>query len=105
MHPYSTLLFSDLVEIIMSILNYFSSVDIETDRAMQKIIREDFKNRTIITVAHRLETIMDFDRIVVLDQGCIVEQGPPGQLLEANSAFRALWNVYKSERVASAMNE
>jgi ATP-binding cassette subfamily C (CFTR/MRP) protein 1 len=61
---------------------------------MQKIIREDFKEKTIIAVAHRLESIVDFDRIVVLDQGRVVEQGPPGKLLsEGKSAFRALYKA------------
>lgn len=71
-----------------------SSVDVDTDRAMQKIIREDFKDRTILAVAHRLESIVDFDRIVVLDQGRVVEQGPPATLLsQGKSAFRALYEA------------
>ena len=68
---------------------------------MQKIIREDFKNKTIIAVAHRLETILDFDRIVVLDQGAIVEQGTPRDLLERSDVFRGLYDAYKKERGAS----
>lgn len=72
---------------------YFS-VDVETDRLLQKIIREDFKNRTILAVAHRLETIADFDRIVVLDKGRIVEQGEPEALLsDRHSVFRALYEA------------
>jgi ATP-binding cassette subfamily C (CFTR/MRP) protein 1 len=70
------------------------SVDIDTDKAMQKIIREDFKDRTILAVAHRLNTILDFDRIVVLDQGRVIEQGSPRQLLsERGSAFRELYDA------------
>lgn len=76
------------------------SVDIDTDRAMQKIIRSDFKNRTIIAVAHRLETILDFDRIIVLDQGRMVEEGTPDELLGGNSMFRVLFDAYSSEKVA-----
>ena len=68
---------------------------------MQKIIREDFKGRTIIAVAHRLETILDFDRVVVLDQGLLVEEGLPSQLLQWNSAFKALYDVYRNERTAT----
>ena len=73
------------------------SVDVETDRAMQKIIREDFRDRTVIAVAHRLETILDFDRIVVLDQGRLIEQGSPEQLLKINSNFGSLYNTYKNK--------
>jgi ATP-binding cassette subfamily C (CFTR/MRP) protein 1 len=61
---------------------------------MQRIIREDFKGKTIIAVAHRLDTILDFDRIVILDRGRVVEQGSPAQLLsEKRSAFRELYNA------------
>jgi ATP-binding cassette subfamily C (CFTR/MRP) protein 1 len=73
-------------------------VDIETDRTMQKIIREDFQNRTIIAVAHRLDTILDFDKIIVLDKGWVIEQGPPNQLLSQNGAFKTLFTAYRSER-------
>lgn len=61
---------------------------------MQKIIREDFKDKTIIAVTHRLDTILDFDRIIVLDHGRVIEQGLPGQLLaERGSAFRELYDA------------
>lgn len=61
---------------------------------MQKIIREEFKDRTILAVAHRLESIIDFDRIVVLDRGHVVEQGPPGLLLsDIKSTFRTLYDA------------
>ncbi|PVH85137.1 putative multidrug resistance protein [Cadophora sp. DSE1049] len=50
-----------------------SNVDAETDRIMQRIIRDEFKDFTVLTVAHRIDTIMDSDRIVVLDGGRLVE--------------------------------
>ena len=68
-----------------------SNVDGESDRLMQKIIREEFGKHTILTVAHRLETIMDADRVVVMDEGRIVEVGEPGELLkDEGSRFRRL---------------
>lgn len=73
-------------------------MDIETDRAMQKIIREDFKDKTIIAVAHRLDTILDFDRVVVLDRGVVVEEGAPAVLLREDTAFRGLYDAYRKER-------
>lgn len=71
-----------------------ASVDLYTDELMQRIIREEFKGRTIIAVAHRLQTILDFDRILVLDKGKVVEYGEPEDLLnrEGGSLFRDLWD-------------
>jgi ABC-type multidrug transport system fused ATPase/permease subunit len=57
------------------------SVDRETDKLMQQIIRESFKDCTIITIAHRLETIMDFDRVEVMSGGELVECNAPQELL------------------------
>lgn len=68
-----------------------SNVDRETDLLMQRIIREEFAGHTIVTVAHRLDTILDSDVVAVLDAGALVELGPPGELLEREgSAFKAL---------------
>lgn len=68
-----------------------SSVDHTTELLMQKIIRTAFKGRTVIAVAHRLSTIMDYDRVVVLEKGRIVEVGEPGKLMVTDgSMFRAL---------------
>jgi ABC-type multidrug transport system fused ATPase/permease subunit len=59
---------------------------------MQRVIREKFCNHTIIAVAHKLDTILDFDRIVVLDAGQIVENGEPWALLkEPKSHFSKLY--------------
>lgn len=57
-----------------------SSVDWETERVMQMIIRTEFKDYTVIAVSHRLDMIMDFDRVVVMDQGSVVEVGNPETL-------------------------
>ncbi|TGJ82199.1 hypothetical protein E0Z10_g6546 [Xylaria hypoxylon] len=58
-----------------------SNVDASTDELMQRIIRDEFAQHTIITIAHRLDTIRDADIIVVLDKGMIVEIGAPDDLL------------------------
>jgi len=71
----------------------FASVDKQTDAQMQQIIREEFKGRTIIMIAHRLHTLMDFDKIVVLDQGSVVEVGAPKELLAQGGAFAKLFNA------------
>jgi len=59
-----------------------ASVDSDTDAMLQDMIRQLFQQKTVITIAHRLETIMDSDRILVLDGGRIAETGPPLMLLE-----------------------
>ncbi|PYH38032.1 ABC multidrug transporter [Aspergillus neoniger CBS 115656] len=66
---------------------YCGSVDIETDRRMQEIIRHEFDGCTIIEVAHRLDTIVDFERVVVLADGRIVECGAPQQLLACDESW------------------
>lgn len=50
-----------------------ANVDVETDVLIQDTIRSEFADRTVVTIAHRLNTIIDYDRIVVLDQGRVVE--------------------------------
>ena len=71
-----------------------ASVDVKTDELMQKIVREAFEGCTVIAVAHRLHTIVDFDRVVVMQSGRIVEEGKPSELLEREDGyFRALWDA------------
>ena len=71
-----------------------ASVDVYTDALMQKIIREEMRDYTIIAVAHRLDTIVDFDRVVVLARGRIVEIGEPGELLRrVGGRFRELYET------------
>lgn len=57
-----------------------ASIDYNTDSKIQEAIRE-LKGQTIITIAHRLKTIVDYDRVVVLERGEVVECGPPWELL------------------------
>ncbi|KAJ9315863.1 hypothetical protein DTO271D3_3841 [Paecilomyces variotii] len=57
-----------------------SSMDVETDRLIQEVIRTEFSGYTILCVAHRMETIRDSDKIAVLDEGRLVRFGPPEEL-------------------------
>ncbi|KAJ9611765.1 hypothetical protein H2200_004949 [Cladophialophora chaetospira] len=69
-----------------------ANVDVKTDELMQKIIRKEFRDCTVIAVAHRLNTIVDFERIVVLGKGEVVEVGEPGRLLrQEGGAFKGLY--------------
>ncbi len=54
-----------------------SNVDMATDRFIQNCIKTKFKETTVITIAHRLNTIADYDRIIVMDAGEVVEIGAP----------------------------
>ena len=65
-----------------------AAVDIQTDAMLQATLRSPlFSNRTIITVAHRLNTVMDSDRVLVLDKGEVVEYGKPGDLFKKQGSF------------------
>jgi ABC-type multidrug transport system fused ATPase/permease subunit len=57
-----------------------SNVDQDTERVMQDIINTEFKRYTVIAVSHRLNMIMDFDRVVVMEEGKIMEVGNPAVL-------------------------
>ena len=70
-----------------------SSVDGKTDAMIQKVIRERFKDTTVLTIAHRLDTIMDSDRIIVMEEGKIAEYDSPKILLnQKDSMFSKLIN-------------
>ncbi|KAJ1732427.1 Transporter of the ATP-binding cassette (ABC) [Coemansia biformis] len=67
-----------------------ANVDLETDRHMQQLVRDEFGGCTVLTIAHRLETIMGSDRIVVKDKGRIAETGSPQELIDAGGHFAEL---------------
>jgi ATP-binding cassette, subfamily C (CFTR/MRP), member 1 len=74
------------------------SIDAKSEDMIQRLIRTKFANHTIIAVAHRLETIMDFDKVAVLDGGRLVEFDSPYDLLEVSgSAFGKLYNAAMAE--------
>lgn len=58
-----------------------ASVDLETDSLIQETIRQEFVGSTILTIAHRLHTILDYDRVMVLDHGKLIEFDSPKALL------------------------
>ncbi|XP_010259593.1 PREDICTED: ABC transporter C family member 4-like isoform X2 [Nelumbo nucifera] len=71
-----------------------ASVDSQTDAIIQRIIREDFAACTIISIAHRIPTVMDCDRVLVVDAGQAKEFEKPSRLLERPSLFGALVQEY-----------
>ncbi|KAK3802039.1 hypothetical protein RRG08_064632 [Elysia crispata] len=62
-----------------------AAVDLETDALLQDTIREAFRDCTVLTVAHRLNTVIDYDKILVLGNGKILEYGSPSELLRDTS--------------------
>ncbi|KAL5983764.1 ABC transporter C member 14 [Asimina triloba] len=71
-----------------------ASVDSQTDGVIQRIIREDFSACTIISIAHRIPTVMDCNRVLVIDAGLAKEFDSPTRLLERPSMFAALVQEY-----------
>ncbi len=75
-----------------------SSVDNETEEALQKSLEVISKDRTTIVIAHRLSTIRHSDSIIVLDDGKVIESGTHEELLANNSQYSKLWNVQTGKR-------
>ena len=78
-----------------------ASIDNETDSIIQLMIRENFADATILTIAHRLNTVLDSDRILVLDNGNIVELDSPQRLLEKEDGIFA--GMLAKSRVAEKL--
>lgn len=81
-----------------------ASIDTETELLIQDALEKLLKGRTSIVIAHRLSTVQNADRIIVLHHGCIKEQGTHSQLLQRDGLYRRLYELqYKhSNRLASA---
>ncbi|WEW60177.1 hypothetical protein PRK78_005662 [Emydomyces testavorans] len=73
-----------------------SNVDSNTDLLMQKVIQEEFKDFTILAVAHRVDTILNYDKVAVFDKGKLVEFDRPQTLLETKGSF--LGTVYRANK-------
>lgn len=64
-----------------------AALDAVSEALVQRLVREEFKDRTVVAVAHRLGTIMDFDVVVVMDAGRIVEVGNPAELAKKEGGW------------------
>ncbi|KAJ6656004.1 hypothetical protein lerEdw1_004589 [Lerista edwardsae] len=67
-----------------------AAVDLETDNLIQATIRTQFEGCTVLTIAHRLNTIMDYARVIVLEKGEIVECGSPAALIQKRGIFYSM---------------
>ncbi|GAB4571208.1 MAG: ABC transporter ATP-binding protein [Anaerolineae bacterium] len=79
-----------------------SSVDNETEAAIQRSLDRIIVNRTTIVIAHRLSTIRNADRIFVLENGALREQGRHEDLVQLNGIYASLWRVQTGERLLAA---
>ncbi|XP_054163879.1 multidrug resistance-associated protein 1-like [Oppia nitens] len=64
-----------------------AAIDMETDDLIQETIRKEFESSTIVTIAHRLNTIIDYDRVLVMDKGSVAEFDSPNNLLANTSSI------------------
>jgi ABC-type multidrug transport system fused ATPase/permease subunit len=68
-----------------------SAVDTGTEAVIQEAISKVFKDRTTLVVAHRLSTIVGADKILVVDNGTIIEEGTHDELLRKGGRYKTLW--------------
>lgn len=74
-----------------------SALDSHSETVIQRALLELMQGRTVLAVAHRLSTLSGFDRILVLEHGVIVEDGPPQRLREEEGRFAALWDLQAAQ--------
>jgi len=67
-----------------------ANIDQKTDSIIQKVIKEDLRSTTVITIAHRLITIIQYDKLVVLENGLKIEEGSPSELIKSGGLFCSL---------------
>lgn len=67
-----------------------ASIDYKTDEIIQKVIQDKFKDITVITIAHRINTIINYDKIACFEYGELKEFGPPQELLAKRGLFHSL---------------
>jgi len=70
-----------------------SALDSESEMFIQKGMKDLMNGKTVIAIAHRLSTLKEMDRIIVMSKGKIIEQGKPKELLEKNGAYAHLWKI------------
>ncbi|MBI3315356.1 MAG: ATP-binding cassette domain-containing protein, partial [Candidatus Omnitrophica bacterium] len=81
-----------------------SALDTKTERSIQQAIDEMGKKRTVIVIAHRLSTVVNADKVVVIEGGCVVEQGTLKTLLDQKGKFYEYWEAQK-QRVQNFLEE
>ena len=75
-----------------------SALDSETEYEIQEALERAAQGRTVITIAHRLSTVQNADRILVLEKGTVVEAGTHSELLSKNGRYLDLWTLQRTEQ-------
>ncbi len=79
-----------------------SSLDSATEQAIQETLKDVAQNHTTLVIAHRLSTVVDADRILVMDQGRIMEQGTHQDLLQQSGRYSKMWQLQQEDQRAGA---
>ncbi len=67
------------------------ALDTETEHTLQNILKEELKDKTVLIIAHRFSSIKIAERIIVLDDGKIIEEGTHEELISLNGKYKELW--------------
>src|SRR4029453_3539178 len=82
-----------------------SALDTESEEAVRQALDRLMTGRTVIAIAHRLATLRNFDRIVVLQNGVVVEDGPPHALFQREGVYRGLVSSEMSRLAAQVARQ
>ena len=77
-----------------------SALDSETEHEIQEALERASQGRTVVMIAHRLSTVLKADKIIVLENGVVVEVGTHRELLKQNGRYSDLWTLQRSEQIA-----
>ena len=77
-----------------------SALDSETEHEIQEALERASQGRTVVMIAHRLSTVLKADKIIVLENGVVVEVGTHRELLKQNGRYLDLWTLQRSEQIA-----
>jgi len=79
-----------------------ASVDIKTDALIQSTIKEEFRDCTVMIIAHRLHTVVNYDKILVMDKGQVIEFGTPNELLiKSSGLFRSMMDATQTMSIST----
>jgi ATP-binding cassette subfamily B protein len=82
-----------------------SALDSKTERGILEALREVARGHTSLVIAHRLSTVVDADRILVLDKGRIIESGTHQDLLAEGGLYASMWRIQQQERTIELINQ